>query len=301
VTHAETEQQILKRSIGITVGVASSGILLGLLSGSLSIVFDGLFSVIDTVILMLALAVARLVQREGNRQFQHGYWHIEPMVLAFNGGVLMFLCLYAFINAVGSLLAGGRELELDWAIGYAAAASIVTFGMYFYERQENRRIRSEFLRLDAQSWLMSAMISSALLVAFALAWAIQGTRFAPLAPYVDPTVLALLTLYLITVPIKTVRQALDEILLITPPKLDRVVRTVMEAVVERYGFRTYTSYVAKVGRAYFIEIHVVVPADFQVGSIATLDAIRREIRAAIGDQGSYQWLTIAFTADEQWS
>ncbi len=301
MTHAETEQQILKRSIGITVGVASSGILLGLLSGSLSIVFDGLFSVIDTVILMLALAVARLVQREGNRQFQHGYWHIEPMVLAFNGGVLMFLCLYAFINAVGSLLAGGRELELDWAIGYAAAASIVTFGMYFYERQENRRIRSEFLRLDAQSWLMSAMISSALLVAFALAWAIQGTRFAPLAPYVDPTVLALLTLYLITVPIKTVRQALDEILLITPPKLDRVVRTVMEAVVERYGFRTYTSYVAKVGRAYFIEIHVVVPADFQVGSIATLDAIRREIRAAIGDQGSYQWLTIAFTADEQWS
>jgi len=301
VTHAETEQQILKRSIGITVGVASSGILLGLLSGSLSIVFDGLFSVIDTVILMLALAVARLVQREGNRQFQHGYWHIEPMVLAFNGGVLMFLCFYAFINAVGSLLAGGRELELDWAIGYAAAASIVTFGMYFYERQENRRIRSEFLRLDAQSWLMSAMISSALLVAFALAWAIQGTRFAPLAPYVDPTVLALLTLYLITVPIKTVRQALDEILLITPPKLDRVVRTVMEAVVERYGFRTYTSYVAKVGRAYFIEIHVVVPADFQVGSIATLDAIRREIRGAIGDQGSYQWLTIAFTADEQWS
>ena len=80
-TSSEREQRILKRSIGITVAVASSGILLGLLSGSLSIVFDGLFSVIDTVILTLALAVARLVQREGNRQFQHGYWHIEPMVL----------------------------------------------------------------------------------------------------------------------------------------------------------------------------------------------------------------------------
>jgi cation diffusion facilitator family transporter len=270
------------------------------LSGSQSIVFDGLFSVIDTLVLLLALTAARLVQREGDRRFQYGYWHIEPMVLAFNGSVLMFLCLYAFINAVGSFLEGGRELELDWALGYAAAACVVTFGMYFYERRVNRRVRSELLRLDTQSWLMSALIATALLAAFALAWAIKGTRFAPLAPYVDPTVLALLTLYLITVPIKTVRRALHEILLITPPKLDQVVRAVMDAVVERHGFRKYTSYVAKVGRAYFIEIYVVTPPDFQVGSITTLDAIRQEISTAISDQKSYQWLTVAFTADEQW-
>lgn len=300
MTSSETEQRVLKQSIGISGAFASSGILLGLLSGSQSIVFDGLFSVIDTLVLMLALTAARLVQREGDRRFQYGYWHIEPMVLAFNGSVLMFLCLYAFINAVGGFLAGGHEPELDWALGYATAACIVTFGMYFYERRANRRVRSNLLRLDAQSWLMSALIASALLVAFALAKAIQGTRFAPLTPYVDPTVLALLTLYLITVPIKTVRQALKEILLITPPNLDRVVRTVMESVVERHGFRKYTSYVAKVGRAYFIEIHVITPVDFQIGSITTLDAIRQEISAAIGTQGLYQWLTVSFTADKRW-
>lgn len=300
MTPAEEEQKILKWSIWITVIVASSGILFGLLSGSLAIVFDGLFSVIDVAILMLALAVARLVQREGDRRFQHGYWHIEPIVLAFNGSVLMFLCLYAFINAVGSLLAGGRELALDWAIGYAAGSALVTFSMYFYERKENRRVQSEFLRLDAQSWLMSALISSALLVAFVLAWLIEETPFAHLAPYADPTVLALLTLYLITVPIKTVRQALTEILLITPPELDQQVRWVMDDVINRHGFQTYTSYVAKVGRAYFVEIHVVVPTDFEVGRITTLDAIRREISTAIGDQGPYQWLTVAFTADQRW-
>ena len=114
MTSSETEQKVLKQSIGISGAFASSGILLGLLSGSQSIVFDGLFSVIDTLVLMLALTAARLVQREGDRRFQYGYWHIEPMVLAFNGSVLMFLCLYAFINAVGGFLAGGHEPELDW-------------------------------------------------------------------------------------------------------------------------------------------------------------------------------------------
>ena len=49
--------------------------------------------------------------------------------------------------------------------------------MFFYERRLNRRIGSDFVRLDAQSWLMSAAISSALLVAFAAAMAMQGTRF----------------------------------------------------------------------------------------------------------------------------
>ena len=133
-----------------------------------------------------------------------------------------------------------------------------------------------------------------------LTWAIKGTRYNQFAPYVDPAILALLTAYLITVPIKTVRQALSEILLITPPALDQQVRLVMDDLINRHGFRTYTSYVAKVGRAYFIEIHIVVPANFEIGGIATLDAIRREISAAISNQESYQWLTVAFTADERW-
>ena len=36
------------------------------------------------------------------------------MVLAFNGGMLTLPCFYAFLNAVDSLLAGGRQLDLDW-------------------------------------------------------------------------------------------------------------------------------------------------------------------------------------------
>ena len=47
----------------------------------------------------LSLGVSRLLMSEGNRRFQYGYWHIEPIVVAFNGTVLMLLCLYAFLNA----------------------------------------------------------------------------------------------------------------------------------------------------------------------------------------------------------
>lgn len=294
------EQRVLRRSIRVTAGVSLSGIVLGLLSGSLAIVFDGMFSAIDAAISLLALLVASLVTREGSRRFQFGYWHIEPMVLAFNGGVLMLLCAYAFINAVGSILDGGRVLDLDWAIGYAVVVGAACFGMFFYERRANRRIGSELIRLDTQSWLMSALITSALLLAFAAAWALRGTRFDHLTPYADPAVLAVLTLCLIPIPVRTIRQALAEILLATPPGLDQEVREVMDGVIARHGFTAYSSYVAKVGRARFIEIHIVVPPDWRPDSIAALDSVRGEIGSALGTESPDRWLTVAFTANRGW-
>ena len=298
---APAEQRLLKISIGVTIVVSLSGVVFGLLSGSQSIMFDGVFSAIDAAMSGLALFVSRLVAREAsNRQFQFGYWHIEPMVLAFNGGTLMLLCFYAFINAVASFLAGGRALDFDWAIAYAAAVCVVCFGMFFYERRLNRRIGSDFVHLDTQSWLMSAAITSALLVAFAIAWAMRDTRFVAFTAYVDPVVLAVLTICLVFVPIRTVRLALGEILLITPPELDDHVRGVMDRIVAAYGFKSFTSYVAKVGRAQFIEIHIAVAPDWPLTSIATADSIRREIAGAIGGEGPQRWLTIDFTADPRW-
>lgn len=298
---AAAEQRILRLSIGVTVVVSLFGVVFGLLSGSLSIVFDGVFAAIDAAMSGLALFVSRLVTRPGdNRRFQFGYWHIEPMVLAFNGGTLMLLCFYAFLNAVDSFLAGGRPLAFDWAIAYAVIVCAACFGMFFYERRLNRRIGSDFVRLDTQSWLMSAIITSALLVAFAAAMAMEGTRFERLTPYVDPVVLAVLTLCLVFVPIHTVRRALREILLITPPELDAQVRQAMEKIVAKYDFRSFTSYVAKVGRAQFIEIHIAVTPDWPLTSIAAADSIRREIGDAIGGEGPHRWLTIDFTADPRW-
>ena len=298
---ATAEQRLLKLSIAVTIGVALVGVVFGLLSGSMSIVFDGVFSAIDAAMSGLALFVSRLVTRvTENRRFQFGYWHIEPMVLAFNGGTLMLLCFYAFLNASGSFLDGGRRLDFDWAMAYAAAVGVVAFGMFFYARHRNRRIGSDFVRLDVQSWLMSAAITSALLLAFAVAWALEDTRYAHLTPYADPLILAVLSLILVFVPIRTVRKALQEILLITPPDLDARVREVMDGVIARHGYKTYTSYVAKVGRAQFIEIHVAVPPESPIDSVGEADALRREIAEAIGGEGPHRWLTIDFTADPKW-
>ena len=54
--------------------------------------------------------------------------------------------------------------------------------------------------------------------------------------------LALLSPAMVPIPIRTVRRALSEVLLMTPGDLDAEVRRVMDAAVTRHGFSGHSSH-----------------------------------------------------------
>ncbi|MFC3283754.1 cation diffusion facilitator family transporter [Litchfieldella rifensis] len=299
---AALEQHTLKLSIATTLAVSALGVAFGLLSGSQSILFDGVFSIIDAAMSGLALLVAKLAVREVSQRFQHGYWHLEPMVAALNGSILMLLCVYAFLNAVQGLMKGGRELAFDLAIVYALLVAGACFAMYAYEKRINRRVDSELLRIDTQGWLMAGLITSALLGAFAIALGLERTAYTHLlTPYVDSLLLAVLTLCFMPVPIGIVRRALKEIFLIAPSALDREVHAAMVPVMARKGLLEYYSHVAKSGRGHFIEIHIVTTPEFAADQgIVFLDEIRKQISEGLSIPPDRRWFTVAFTADPRW-
>lgn len=298
--YAPFEQIVLRRSIGATVFIGAFSIVFGLTIGSGSIIFDGVFSSIDAAMTIVALQVTKLVSNETTPRFQRGFWHMEPIILFLNGGTLIILCFYAFIGSISTILQGGHEIAFDWAAIYVLLLCLVCFAMMIYERRVNRRIRSEFIKIDALNWLVTALISLALLIAFACAYLMQGTRFEPYMPYVDPSILLVLSAVMIFMPLSTVRKAVREILLMTPERMDLRVREIMDRMQTKYGFKDYASYVVKVGRAKFIELHIVLPQDYPIASIATLDAIRADISEEIGGAGPQRWITMSFTGDETW-
>lgn len=311
-TRSRIEQRVLATSMAATVAVAGLGVGFGALTGSFSILFDGVYALIDAAMSGLSLLVARAIARDALAdapdddtempvRFQYGLWHFEPMVLAFNGMLLVLAALYALGNAGLLLASGGRELAFDWAIVYAVVVLAVCLGMAAWERGMNRLARSDFVRLDMRSWLMSGAITGALLVAFVLGHVIGGTQWAWLRPYIDPAVLALVCLAVLPVPAATVRDALRDIFMVAPEALDAEVRTAARAAVERHGFEGFRSYVARVGRARMIEIHLIAAPGSPPRPLETLDAIRDEIGEAIGGSGPNRWLTIAFTARPDWA
>lgn len=309
MTRPMSEQAVLRLSIAMTFVVAAVGIGFGVASGSASIIFDGIYSLTDAVMTSVALLVSSLItQRLSERRqarlvqrFTMGFWHLEPMVLGLNGVLLSGAAIYALVTAVGSLLAGGRELDFGRAIVYAVVVVIVAVGMAIHNRHANLSIRSNFVALDVQGWTISAALTGALLAAFVFGWAIQGTALDHLSPYVDPAVLALVCVIVIPLPVPTIRRALADILLITPPDMMAQVDRVARNVVARHGFLDHRAYVARVGRGRQIELYFIVPQGQPPRPLEEWDAIRDQIGDAIGGDITNRWLTIAFTTDPEWA
>lgn len=299
-----TEQGVLRTSIGVTVCVALAGIALGILSGSFAVAFEGVYSLADASMSSLALLVAKLIASDQDKRpksrFRMGFWHLEPMVLALNGSLLIAVSIYALVNAVMTLWSGGRPLEFSYAIVYAALTLVAGLAIALYQIRANKRLESDFIALDAKAWIMTCGIAAALLIAFTIGYFIEGTRFAWIAPYIDPAVLTVICLIIIPLPVATVIRAFSEILLMVPHELLARVEQVAQSTVEKHGFAGYHAYAAQVGRAEQTELHFIVPPNWTM-PIAAVDQIRQEISDHIGGEGPDRWLTISFTADERWA
>ncbi|MBS9722327.1 cation transporter [Tianweitania sp. BSSL-BM11] len=304
-----TEASVLRLSILVTLMTAVVGVGFGLLSGSSAILFDGVYSLIDTSMTGVALVVSSLIVRSGAKEgkprfmerFTMGFWHLEPMVLVLNGTLLMGAAVYALLTAIESLLAGGRVLAFDQGIIYGIITVTTAIVMALLVQRANRRLNSELLALDAKAWWTSAALTASLLIAFLFGYLIDGTRWTWAIPYVDPVILTLICLIVIPIPIGTIKQALSDMLLVTPVEYKREVDTIAEAIVARYNFTSHRAYVAKVGRGRQIELYFIVPVGQPARPLEEWDAIRDEIGDAIGDAGPDRWLTIAFTTDPDWA
>lgn len=306
----QTEQSLLRGSIAATLLLAAAGVTVGLASGSSAILFDGVCGLIDAMMTGLALMVARLIAasnaadaigRNLSQRFTFGFWHLEPIVLGVNGTLLAGAAIYALLEAARAILAGGRVLSFDVALGFAALSTVLDVAAAVYIARANRTAKSALVALDAKAWAMTAALSAALLVAFLIGYLVQGSEHAWMAAYVDPVALMLICLAIIPVPFATIRLAVSEILLVTPQDLRDEVESIARDIVARHGFLAHHAFVARVGRGTQIELNFIVPKDQPARRLEEWDTLRDRIGEAFGHDGPDLWLTIVFTTDPEWA
>ena len=116
---ARIEQRTLKISLAGVAAVATASLAWGLAIESDVVILNGVFSLVSLVGSVLYLVAAKLVVRPADRRFQYGYAHVEPLVNGVNGLLVLVICVYAFVNGLEGLRAGGDAVD---------AASVIWFG-----------------------------------------------------------------------------------------------------------------------------------------------------------------------------
>lgn len=309
--YAKEEQKVLKISIFFTGLLCIVGLTVGTMAKATSIIFDSFYAGVDCFFSIAAFFISRLIfldampqQRKKPhfiKRFHHGFWHLEPIVLMINSGCLILASFYGLFEAICKIRSGGGIPDLGPAVGFSLGALIMSFAMATYQRVKNKKIQSDFIAVDEKGWLISAGISSALFIAFILAYFLSGTEHAYIIPYIDPAILIFIICFILPAPVKILGKAIADILLITPLEREKEIKAIIDQVVCKYGFLRAHHYVAVAGRALMIEIHIVVPKDYEISSVSFFDEVREELGKAIGDEGPDRWFVVSFTADEKWA
>lgn len=297
------EQRTLLLSLVCVVAVALGSLGWGLAIESDVVILNGVFSLVSLIGSVLYLTAARLVARPADRRFQYGYAHVEPMVNSVNGMLVLVICLYAFINGIEGLRAGGSEVDAASVVWFGALTGVISLAIGGYELRMARRLGSQLLRNDGREWLMDAAFSLVTLAGFAALLVLPEPQRSLWARYADSALVTLLALLFLPVPLGVLRQNLREMLHMADEDeaISGRVEAAMRAIRAEHDIASHSTHVAKVGRQHIIEVNILVGPGFGPLCVSQLDELRGRIWRAVDRPVETSWLNITFTADPRWA
>jgi cation diffusion facilitator family transporter len=169
-------KRVLLVTLFLNLLVSGSKILVGVLSGSLSMVADGYHSLLDGSNNVIGLFVAAFAYAPPDRGHPYGHRKFENAATIFIGAALLALSYEVVQGALGHV--GGAALPeigpWNWAVMIGTMA--VNVFVSSYETREGRRLGSEFLLADATHTRADLYSSLGVIASFAgakarLAWA----------------------------------------------------------------------------------------------------------------------------------
>ena len=300
---ARIEQRTLALSLAAVAGVALLSLAWGAAIESDVVILNGVFSLVSLIGSVLYLTAARLVTRPADRRFQYGYAHVEPLASGANGLLVLVICIYAFINGIEGLRAGGDAVSPAGVVWFGVLSGAICVAVGSYEWAMARRTGSQLLRNDAREWLIDAAFSLVTLVGFAVLWWLEEPWRTWWARHADSALVALLALLFMPIPLGVLGQTLRELLHMADADRDLAARVeaVLREVAAEHDVASHTTHVAKVGRSSFIEVNIVAGPRFALQTVAQQDDLRERIWRSLGLAPNRAWLSIIVTANPRWA
>jgi cation diffusion facilitator family transporter len=296
------EQRTLLLSIYGVLVVAAGSIAYGLFLESDVVILNGIFSLLSLIGAGLSLLAAKLVVQPENRRFPFGYSHVEPLVLSVNSFMVLLICVYALINGIERIRAGGNAVDAEGVIWFSLVSGAVSLAMYTYERRVARRVDSPLIEADAREWLIDFGFSMVTLLGFAVLLFLEEPARGAWARYADPVMVSSMALLATPMPLGVLRRSLREVLLMTDADdaVTRRLEAVMEKVRAEHDIIRYVHHVVKTGRTRFIEVDIVVGPNFTLQTVAEQDRLRERIWRSLDMPLDKAWLSICLTGDPRW-
>jgi cation diffusion facilitator family transporter len=171
VTDRYTEvTSVLYKVLLLNLAVALAKLVLGYVTGAVSILSDGFHSLTDSASNVVALVGVSVARRPPDANHPYGHRKYETMASL---GILVFLVIVlveVLTAAADRLVSGGTPRVFPEGIGLMAVTLVVNLFVVAYEQREGRRLNSEVLRADAKHTRSDVLTTGAVLGALFGVW-----------------------------------------------------------------------------------------------------------------------------------
>ncbi|MCD7914674.1 MAG: cation diffusion facilitator family transporter [Tannerellaceae bacterium] len=146
-------------TIGNTV-LSLAKIVVGIFSGSVAVLGDGIDSATDVIISLVMIFTARIMTRPPSQKYVYGYEKAESIATKILSMVIFYVGLQMLFSTMQSLFSDApKELPATIAI-YVTVFSIVgKLGLAWYQYHQGERVSSSLLIANAQNMRNDVIIS----------------------------------------------------------------------------------------------------------------------------------------------
>lgn len=252
-------------TLGSLVGIFCNLVLfalkisVGILSGSISIIADGLNNISDMGSSVITMLGFKLAGRPADSDHPFGHGRIEYMS-AFTVAVLILLVGFELLkSSVTSLVNGIPQPTYSvWTIVILAVSIILKLWMFVFNRKVGKKIGSDALIATAQDSINDVIATSVILVSVAV------TKLVSIPFNLDAVMGILVALFILYSGISAAKDTLNQILGMPPKKelIEEIENTVL-SFKEFIGIHDLIVHNYGPGRQ-FASVHVEVPQNSDI-------------------------------------
>ena len=264
----DVKDNVVRQSYGKLGGFVGIGcnlllcilkITVGLISGSISIMADGLNNLTDMGSSVIAIIGFRLAGKPADSEHPFGHGRMEYMS-AFIVAIIILLVGFELLkSSANALIDGTQSPEYSIiAIIILVVSVIIKFWMFLFNRKIGKKINSEALIATAQDSLNDMIATSAILICVLI------SSYFSLSFNLDAVMGTIVSIFILISGISTAKNTLNQILGTPPEKelIDSIENTIL-SFEEFVGIHDLIIHNYGPGRQ-FASVHVEVPIDSDI-------------------------------------
>lgn len=264
------EVRAIQIAIACSIIGAVTKTIVGLVTGSMTMLSSAVDSAGDLIISLANLFVVRISDREADDDHNYGHTKVEGLGAIFEGGFIFAAGAFVIYEAIHKAMIGEDSHDSVLGIVVMLPLLAITIGTVMHMRKVAKETGSLVLKADALHYATDVYVNIGVLVALGLVWLTHE-------PLIDSIISIFIALYMIYSAFHVVREGVNVVM---DKSLDKeLVERIREVLVGCREIESFHDFKTRGGKIPHVDFHVVVRPDMTAQEIHEVFlSLRQKVR-----------------------